>query len=254
MDLDLFDFNLFDFDFDQIDLDLFDFDFNHIDLIKTSNQLLYDLFLYLLKLIFDLIFDISNFKLLFLNIHYLIPFGILNYKKLFPIFNKIPFYKISIFLKDCFICFFIFSKFIFFKMFIFFKVCFVFVQFFAYYFKFFSILMKKQKCRFSAAALTPEPAAALVSKLAVALASEQLSAALASDQLAATASAQKKKYFKIKKEHSEILLKWFYVNIEYPYPNFIQKKELCRITNLTENQIQIWFTNQRQKIKKINNV
>lgn len=50
----------------------------------------------------------------------------------------------------------------------------------------------------------------------------------------------------LKKSVTNILKKWFLDNIEHPYPSKDTKEELRKLTGLSKNQLQNWFTNTRK--------
>ncbi|KAL1602117.1 homeodomain superfamily [Nothophoma quercina] len=49
------------------------------------------------------------------------------------------------------------------------------------------------------------------------------------------------------KEATNILKEWFAANRTSPYPSEDQKMELCRVTNLSLNQVSNWFINARRR-------
>lgn len=49
------------------------------------------------------------------------------------------------------------------------------------------------------------------------------------------------------KEATNILKEWFSANRASPYPTEDQKLDLCRMTNLSLNQVSNWFINARRR-------
>jgi hypothetical protein len=48
----------------------------------------------------------------------------------------------------------------------------------------------------------------------------------------------------------DLLLEWYKVNFEHPYPTKEQKEELAGLTGLTRTQIDTWFVNTRRRDPK----
>lgn len=62
-----------------------------------------------------------------------------------------------------------------------------------------------------------------------------------------TSKASKKKRSNLPKQSTSILLNWLHNNLDHPYPNSKEKKELMDRTGLSPQQLSNWFINARRR-------